>query len=109
MKQKAILIGCYAGLILIGGIIGHVVAHSLISLIVSSIFALLLFACSVLTWKGNRLAYQCATVLVFSLFAFFSYRFFLTHKLAPAGIMAMISGCLFIYLLATRKRAAISL
>lgn len=109
MKQKSIVIGCYAGLILIGGIIGHVVAQSLISLIVSSLFAFLLFACSSLTWKGSRLAYHFATALVFCLFAFFVYRLLLTYKLAPAGIMALISGCLFIYLLAARKKAVISL
>ncbi len=106
MKQRSIVIGCYALLIFIGGIIGYFVANSLISLIVSSMFALSLMICTALVWKGSLTAYHIATTLTFLLFAFFSYRFFLTYKLAPAGIMAVLSGCLFAYLFATRQRAA---
>jgi uncharacterized membrane protein (UPF0136 family) len=104
MKEKAIIIGCYAILILIGGIIGHVVANSLASLIASSLIALILFSCTALIWKGNMAAYHTATVLIASLLAFFTYRFFLTYKLAPGGVMAMISGVLFIYLFMQRKK-----
>jgi uncharacterized membrane protein (UPF0136 family) len=106
MKGKAIIIAGYALLILIGGIIGHLVAHSLASLIASSIFALLLLGCAVLVSKGNSTAYHVATLLVACLLAFFTYRFFLTYKLAPGGIMAVISGILFIYLFAQRKKLA---
>lgn len=104
MKQKSLIIGSYATLILIGGVIGFVVAHSLISLIVSSLFALFLFVCSIFIWKGHSRAFQIAMMTVFCLFLFFSYRFLLTNKLAPAGIMSCISGALFVYLAATRKQ-----
>jgi uncharacterized membrane protein (UPF0136 family) len=106
MKAKAIIVGCYAVLILIGGVIGHLVANSLASLIASSIFALLLFVCAALIRKGNLMAYHIATFLVASLLGFFTYRFFLTYKLAPGGIMALISGVLFIYLFTQRKKLA---
>ena len=104
MKQKSIVIGCYATLVLIGGVIGYVVAHSLISLIMSSIFAALLLGCSVFIWKGHLTAYHTAMAIVFCLLAFFCYRFLLTNKLVPAGIMALISGALLAYLAAVRKQ-----
>lgn len=104
MKQKSIVIGCYAILILIGGIIGHVVAHSSISLIISSVVAVVLLTCSTLIWKGRPTAYHVATAVVFCLFAFFSYRFFLTYKIAPSGILSLISLGLFYYLMAARKK-----
>lgn len=104
MKQKAIVIGCYTLLVLIGGLIGFFIAHSLISLIASSVFTLLLLSCSALVWKGHVAAYHTAMGVIFCLFLFFSYRFALTHKLMPAGIMALMSGCLFIYLAITRKQ-----
>lgn len=104
MKKKSIVIGCYALLILIGGIIGYIVANSLASLIASSVIALILFGCAGLIWKENMIAYQIAITLVACLVAFFTYRFFLSYKLAPGGIMAIISGVLWIYLFTQRKK-----
>ena len=98
MNQKAILISSYAALILVGGIIGYVAAGSFISIAVSSVFALLLFACSYFVMNGNQMAYTIATTLIFCLMLFFGYRFFLTYKIAPGGIMAIISAALFAYL-----------
>lgn len=104
MKEKAMIIGCYALLILIGGIIGHLVANSLISLIVSSVIAGMLFVCSGLVMRGNMPAYHVATLITACLLAFFAYRFSMTYKIAPSGIMALISGVLFIYLILQRKQ-----
>lgn len=103
MKKKAIIIGCYSILILIGGIIGYVIANSLASLIASSLIALILLGCTALVWKGNLVAYHTTTLLTACLLIFFTYRFFLSYKVAPAGIMALISGILLIYLVAQRK------
>jgi uncharacterized membrane protein (UPF0136 family) len=104
MKQKSIVIACYATLVLIGGIIGYVVAHSSVSLIMSGLFAILLYGCSAFVWRGNLMAYNLATSAIFCLLAFFCYRFLLTNKLAPAGIMSLISGGLLVYLVAARKQ-----
>jgi uncharacterized membrane protein (UPF0136 family) len=106
MKEKAIIIGCYSLLILVGGIIGHLVANSLISLIVSSVIAGMLLVCSGLILRGNVPAYHAATLITAFLLAFFTYRFFLTYKIAPGGIMAMISGILLVYLIMQGKRVA---
>lgn len=105
MKTKSVIIFCYAMLILIGGIIGHVVANSSASLITSSIVAVCLFCCAALMWKGYSMAYQTATYVVIGLLIFFSYRFFLTHKIFPAGVLAIMSGCLAIYLVMQRKKS----
>lgn len=103
MKEKAIVIGCYAVLIFIGGIIGYFVANSLISLIISSVIAGMLAICSGLILKGNMPAYHAATLITALLLAFFTYRFALTYKIAPSGIMAFISGILLVYLIMQRK------
>lgn len=104
MKEKAIIIGCYALLIFIGGLIGHITANSLASLIASSIIALILLGCAALVWRGNLTAYYASALFTAFLLAFFAYRFFLTYKMAPGGIMAIISGILFIYLFMQRKK-----
>lgn len=103
-KQKAIMIGSYATLVLIGGIIGYVVAHSMISLIASTLCALLLLTCSFFIWQDSETAYRIALMLVLSLFLFFGYRFLLTYKLMPAGIMTLISVSLLSYLFVERKQ-----
>lgn len=104
MKQKSYLIGFYSFLIFVGGMIGYIAAQSLISLIVSSLFALALSACSFFVGKGYRIAYDIAIGIIFTLLTFFVYRFALTSKLMPGGIMACISGALFFYLLIKRKQ-----
>lgn len=104
MKQKAIVIGCYAVLILVGGLIGYLVAHSLMSLVMSSLFACLLLSCCFGIWKGYSPAYDAALVLIFCLFLFFGYRFLITYKLAPSGILALVSAGLLTYLLIARKQ-----
>jgi len=103
MKQKAILVGCYALLNLVGGTIGYVVAHSLISLIASSFFALCLLICSLFIGKKQMVAYHIATFLTACLFTFFTYRFLLTYKFIPGGMMALISGILLTYLIRAKK------
>lgn len=103
MKQKSIVIGCYATLNILGGIMGYVIAHSLTSLIASGAIACILFICMAFIWKGNQKAYYIATAIVGCLCLFFAYRFSLTYKLAPGGIMALISGGLFFYLMIQRK------
>lgn len=91
MKKKSIIIGSYAILVIIGGVIGAIVAQSAASLIASGIFGLLLLICAACTWRGFPLAETAATVLVGLLFAFFTYRYFLAFKLFPGAVMAVIS------------------
>lgn len=104
MKEKSLIIFSYAILVLIGGLIGYLVANSLPSLIASSAISLLLFICAVFIWKGSTTAHHVATFLILCLFAFFGYRFFLTYKIFPAGMMLVVSGCLAGYLMVRGKK-----
>jgi uncharacterized membrane protein (UPF0136 family) len=104
MKQQSIFIGIYAVFLIIGGLIGYYLAGSLASIFMSATFALLLLGCSISIWKGNRTAYYIAASLVFCLLLFFSYRFFTSFKIAPAGLMMLISGALLIGLAKCRPR-----
>lgn len=103
MKQQSILIGCYAALLIVGGMIGYFSAGSLASLVMSSAFALVLLGCSFFVWKGNDAAYHIAMGLVFVLLLFFGYRFFTSLKFVPAGLMLLLSLGLLIIL--SRSRA----
>lgn len=109
MKKKAVIISCYALLIFLGGMIGHLVANSFASLIASSVSAFLLLSCAFFIWRGNARAFYIATFLITCLLVFFTYRFFLTHKLAPGGVMALISGALLTYFYLQRKHFVASL
>lgn len=106
MKQKAILIGIYALLNVVGGLIGYFIAGSPASLIASTLAACILFICSALIWKGNTKAYVFATTIIACLCAFFAYRFFLTQKIAPGAIMTVISGTLLLYLISQKPCCA---
>lgn len=105
MKQNAILVGCYALLVLCGGITGYVMANSLASLIMSSVFTVLLLVSAYLTWKNSSFGYLSASALVLLLTLFFGFRFFLTFKFAPAGIMMVLSAILLLWLYRKRPRS----
>lgn len=98
MKQQSLLIICYACFLLIGGVIGYLTANSHASLVMSGIFSLALLTDSYFLYKGYRAAFHAASALIFILLLFFGYRFFMTLKLMPAGMMMLISGGLLIYL-----------
>lgn len=91
MKKQAIVILCYALLILLGGMIGFAKAHSLPSLIMGSLFAGILIVCSFLMFKGVHWAYPVSATMTLFLLAFFSYRFYMSLKWMPAGIMVIAS------------------
>ncbi|MFI0435246.1 MAG: TMEM14 family protein [Parachlamydiaceae bacterium] len=104
MKQQAIVISSYALLNLIGGLIGLAVAGSLPSLIASALIAVILFFCAAFVLRGSMVAYQTATILSACLFLFFTYRYSLSWKIMPGGVMALISIILFIYLILQKKK-----
>lgn len=103
MKKKAVVIWIYALIVLIGGLIGYLTANSLPSLLASSVAALVLFICGFFMQKEQSWAYYAASLLVGGLLAFFAYRFFLTYKIMPAGVMVLLSGLVFGYLVKCRK------
>lgn len=81
----------YALLVLIGGLIGYIKAQSFASLVMSlSSVAALGLSCW-LMMKNKRAGYFLALAVIGILGLFFVYRFVMTVKLMPAGIMALAS------------------
>ncbi len=103
MQTTSRIIWIYAALVLIGGMIGHFVAHSPASLIASSIVAILLAGCGYFIHKGQGWAHCAATAISVVLLAFFGYRFSLAYKFMPAGLMVILTACLLVYLLMKGK------
>lgn len=99
MKEKAILITCYSILLIVGGVIGFLTANSLASLFSSGIIAIILLITAFFIAQRKKGAYETAIVITALVSVFFIYRYFLTYKFAPAGIMAIISCALLAYLL----------
>jgi uncharacterized membrane protein (UPF0136 family) len=99
MPKNAILVGLYGIIVLMGGIIGFIVANSVPSLVMSALFSVLIFFTVHSIYRGNTRGLVYASLLAFLLTLFFSYRFFISLKVMPAGFMFFISLALFFWLL----------
>lgn len=104
MKMSAWIVLVYAILIFLGGMIGFNQAHSLPSLLAGSVSAFLLLTCSYGMFRRSMLAYTVAMVLILALTVFFGYRFTLTAKFMPSGMMALISAFCLLLVLTRRKK-----
>ena len=104
MKFTGILIIVYSILVLSGGLIGYLMADSLPSLISGVVFGAALFTCGMGILRANATAFLISIALSGILAAFFSYRYWLTLKLMPAGMMAVISSLIFLLLVSTRAK-----
>lgn len=110
MKLSAYIILFYALLIFFGGMMGYAKAHSLSSLIAGTLCAFLLSIAAIGMIKKSLLAYFVALGSVSSLILFFTYRFFLTNKFMPAGLMVLLSvAALSALLFFTKQRKEIKL
>lgn len=81
----------YTVLVLVGGIMGYLKAHSRISLITGMVFGLLLLISSTALFKGMKIGAYGALLFSLILLCFFSWRFIQTVKFFPSGMMALIS------------------
>ena len=71
---------------------GHYRAGSHASLISGVVFGALLLTCTFFLFKGkNRFAAYSALILTFILDGFFTYRFSLSLKFFPSGMMSLLS------------------
>lgn len=104
MKFTGIIVIIYSILVLLGGLIGYLFAESLASLISGTLFGAALFTCGLGILRSNLHAFLASIALSGLLTLFFGYRFWLTAKLMPAGMMGLISGLIFIMLVSTRSR-----
>lgn len=104
MRFTAIVVIIYSILVLSGGLIGYLMADSLPSLISGVAFGAALFTCGMGILRTNTTSFLISIVLSGVLTAFFSYRYWVTVKMMPAGMMAIISGLIFLLLLTTRSK-----
>lgn len=81
----------YALIVLIGGVIGFIKAQSMASLAMSLFFAGLLSISSWLMLNNRRIGYYLALGCIGFLAFFFLYRFVITVKIMPAGLMSLVS------------------
>jgi len=103
MQAQAIVLFFYAILLLFGGLIGYLAAGSFISLIMGIVCALLIAGAGLALWKGIAWGFMGGLALSILLALFFGYRFFLTYKMMPAGIMASFSIAVILALLYLKK------
>ena len=91
MKTPAWIVLLYGLLVLIGGLIGHLKAASTASLIAGTTFGVLLMISSIGMFKDKLFPSYIAILLTFLLDTFFTYRFLVTYKFFPSGLMSLIS------------------
>ncbi len=89
MRKYSLLLSLFAAFLLCGGIMGYIKASSIASLVMSSIFAGLLFFCSYISSKGKMWGLYIASVLVVFLNIFFLIRFMKSFAIFPAGVMTV--------------------
>jgi uncharacterized membrane protein (UPF0136 family) len=108
MKTQAIIVFIYGLLILVGGIMGHLKANSAPSLIAGIVFAALSIASAIVMFKGIEWGHTAALIISSFLALFFMYRFSLSYKFMPAGLMIILSLMVIGCLIFMRKKIALS-
>lgn len=88
-------VGIYALLLFVGGMIGHYTAGSLASLVMGSAFAL---AFGVLAFQKGKTVHYITLGLTAVMMLFFGYRYSLSFKFMPAGLMSVLSFLLLVKL-----------
>lgn len=92
----------YALIVFLGGIFGYVKAGSVPSLVMGVSFAAILGISAFVLFNGKKYGFYTATTATLLLAIFFLYRFLLTYKIMPAGLMCLISVAVLAILLFKR-------
>ncbi|MFQ5751936.1 MAG: TMEM14 family protein, partial [bacterium] len=85
------LVLIYGILVIVGGILGYVKSKSVPSIISGSIFGVLIVGSSLLMFKAIALGSYAALVLSVFLAVLFGFRFKVSRKFMPAGLMIILS------------------
>ncbi|HEY3912908.1 MAG TPA: TMEM14 family protein [Verrucomicrobiae bacterium] len=93
-----VVLWVYIVLLLAGGLMGFIKAKSKISLITSSLFAVLLALCAL----GIFRPFYIADVLVALLLVVFGVRFAKGRKFMPSGLMLILSAVVLLVLLVVK-------
>lgn len=109
MKKLSYLILFFSCLLDVGGIIGFVKAHSVASLVTSAIASFILAVGAVMALREKIQGLYLSALVILGLDVFFVYRFMLSKKFMPSGLMALLSTLmgviLFSYLTKRAKEA----
>lgn len=97
------LIAAYSLLLLVGGTIGFIKSGSVISVAAGSLSALLLFISLYLKQAYSQIGYNVTYALLIALAALFTWRFSITLKFMPAGLLSILSIALLAYMVFTKK------
>ncbi|GAB4227205.1 MAG: hypothetical protein Tsb0021_03840 [Chlamydiales bacterium] len=81
----------YGFIVIIGGIIGFATAQSYPSLVMGGLVGLMIVVSTALLDKYRIQASRVLFAAIFVLTVFFLYRFILTMKFMPAGLMILLS------------------
>lgn len=106
MKTNACIIFAYSLIVIAGGIIGYTTAGSVPSLVMGLAFGLLLLGSGWAMLKKSTLAHFSAVTLSAILALFFLYRFAITWKIMPAGMMAIVSLLVLAFFFIPKRRIA---
>lgn len=87
MTTPTLILWIYIGLLLVGGVLGFVKAKSAISLISSSVFALLLTLCALRVFPEIA-----ADIILTALLLVFGIRLAKTKKFMPSGMMLLVTA-----------------
>lgn len=85
----------YAILLILGGTMGFLKAHSIASLITGVISGVLIFTLIDKSKKKPKVSYDYITAISFLLAMFFGYRFAMHSVFMPSGLMLMLSAITF--------------
>ena len=86
----------YAVLLMVGGVMGFLKAHSKMSLITGILSGILVFLSYNLGKKNPKSAYLYICTISLCLGVFFLYRFSLNHAIMPGGFMFLFSITTFV-------------
>jgi len=102
------LVLLYGIFILTGGVWGYLRANSLPSLLMGTLFGVLLIASAYGLTRHRDVGRFSALGLTILLSFFFLYRFIISWKFMPTGLLAIISISMLVALAFTRKQTSAS-
>ncbi len=104
MKYTGYIVLGYGVIVMLGGLIAYLTADSMVSLFTATISGAILVAGGMGILRNSLYAYFLSLGLTTLLSIFFIYRYMVTEKFMPAGMMTGLSIIILLLLLITRGR-----
>jgi len=103
-KKSKMIIYIYVAILLLGGAIGFFKSGSMMSVLASIFFSALLLCCQAFI-KGKKESLISTVITLVVLDSFFAYRYALTNKFMPAGIMSLVTFVFIVMFMKSSKKA----